>query len=91
MKCRGDNHGVVSGEAVSLGKLESGFVGLDRERMDSQQVPQCIQQGVRVGLGTDGPMSGEGVESVRKIRDEIRGRVVELLQKEDLAQNAAFS
>jgi protein-tyrosine-phosphatase len=34
---------------------------------------------------------GEGVESVRKTRDEIRGRVLELLQKENLAHNAAFS
>jgi arsenate reductase len=34
---------------------------------------------------------GEDVESVRTIRDEIRGRVLELLQKESLAQNAAFS
>ena len=29
---------------------------------------------------------GEGVESVRKIRDEIRGRVLELLQKENLVR-----
>ena len=34
---------------------------------------------------------GEGVESVRKIRDEIRRRVLELLQKENLARSAAFS
>ncbi len=34
---------------------------------------------------------GQGVESVRKIRDDIRARVLKLIEKENLTRNAVFS
>src|ERR1700720_3412989 len=37
VKRRGGDHGVIGGEAVSLGELQPGFMSLKRERMNRQQ------------------------------------------------------